>query len=168
MKKQHTPSKSEIEDRLRTWLSDAQRVVVAGIGNPLRKDDFVGVEIVQNLRKKVSRSVYLIECETVPESFIEPITAFKPTHILIIDAAMLNLTPGSSKLVKPDQMAERFAISTHALPLRIFCEYLAKTTGAEIALLGIQPEDSSFGEGLTTELKKTSAKLANLLSTILP
>ncbi len=159
---------NDIENNLKNWLSDAQRVVIAGIGNPLRKDDFVGVEIVRNLQKKVSRSIYLIECETVPESFIEPITAFKPTHILIIDAALLNLKPGSSKLIEPDQMVEQPAISTHALPLRIFCEYLAKTTGAKIALLVIQPKDASFGEGLTTELRKTAVKLTNLLSRFLP
>ena len=168
MKNQHTSINDKIETELSTWLSDARRVVVAGIGNPLRKDDFVGVEIVRNLQRKVSRSVYLIECEAVPESFIEPITAFKPTHILIIDAAMLNLKPGSSKLIEPDQMVERLAISTHALPLRIFCEYLGKTTEAKIALLGIQPKDASFGEGLTAELKKISIRLSNLLSSILP
>jgi len=168
VKNQRTPINDAIENKLRTWLSDARRVVVAGIGNPLRKDDFVGVEIVRNLQEKVSRSVYLIECETVPESFIEPITAFNPTHVLIIDAAMLNLKPGSSKLIKPDQMVERLAISTHALPLRIFCEYLAKTTNAEIALLGIQPKDASFGDCLTTEIKEASVRLANLLLSILP
>jgi hydrogenase 3 maturation protease len=158
----------EIKIALENWLSNAQKVVIAGIGNPLRKDDFVGVEIVRNLQNKVSQSVYLIECETVPESFIEQITEFKPTHILIIDAALLNLKSGSSKLVEPGQMAEQTPISTHALPLRIFCEYLAKTTGAKIALLLIQPKDADFGEGLTTELKKTALKLTNLLSKILP
>ena len=159
---------NDIEDKSKSWLSNAQRVVVVGIGNPLRKDDFVGIEIVRNLQNKVSQFVYLIECETVPESFIEPITAFKPTHILIIDAAMLNLKPGSSKLIKPDQMVEQPAISTHALPLRIFCEYLAKTTGAEIALLVIQPKDTSFGEGLTSKLKETATNLTNLLLRLLP
>ncbi len=159
---------NDIEVDLKNWLSNAQKVVIAGIGNPLRKDDFVGVEIVRNLQNKVSPSVYLIECETVPESFIEPIIEFKPTHVLIIDAAMLNLNPGSSKLIEPGQMVKQTAISTHALPLQIFCEYLAKTTGAEIALLVIQPKDASFGEGLTTELRKTAVKLTNLLSRILP
>ncbi len=168
MENQRRLINDKIEDTLKTWLSDARRVVVVGIGNPLRRDDFIGVEIVRNLHEKVSRSVYLIECETVPESFIEPITAFKPTHLLIIDAAMLNLNPGSSKLIKPDQMVERLAISTHALPLRIFCEYLAKTTEAEIALLGIQPKDASFGEGLTAELRKASVRLASLLLSVLP
>jgi len=158
---------NDIENNLKKWFSNAQRVVVAGIGNPLRKDDFVGVEIVRNLQSKVSPSVYLIECETVPESFIEPITEFKPTHILIIDAALLNLKPSSSKLVEPDQMMKQPAISTHALPLRIFCEYVARATNAKIALLLIQPGDTSFGEGLTREVRNTADRMARLLSRLL-
>jgi hydrogenase 3 maturation protease len=153
---------------LKNWLSNAQKVVIAGIGNPLRKDDFVGVKIVRNLHNNVSRSVYLIECETVPESYIEPIVKFKPTHILIIDAAMLNLTSGSSKLIEPDQMVTHPPVSTHVLPLRIFCEYLAKTTDAKIALLAIQPKDTSFGEGLTSKMRETTTTLTNLLSRFLP
>ena len=160
--------KKDIEADLKNWLSNAQKVVVAGIGNPLRKDDFVGIEIVRNLQNRVSQFVYLIECETVPESFIEPITEFKPTHILIIDAAMLNLKPGSSKLIEPSQMTKHPPISTHALPLRIFCEYLAKTTDAKIALLVIQPKDTDFGEGLTSKLRETATTLTNLLSRVLP
>jgi hydrogenase 3 maturation protease len=168
MKKQHTTDTNELEDNLQSWLSDARRVVVTGIGNPLRKDDFVGVEIVRNLRGKVSQLVHLIECETVPESFIGPITKFKPTHILLIDAGILNQKHGSSKLIEPDQMAAETAISTHALPLQIFCKYLAKTTSAKMALLVIQPKDTSFGEGLTTELKKAAKNLTNTLSKSLP
>ena len=159
---------SDIANKLKSWFSDAQKVVVAGIGNPLRKDDFVGVEIVRSLLHKVSKSVYLIECENVPESFVEPITEFKPTHILIIDAALLSLKPGSSKLIEPSQMLMKSAVSTHALPLRIFCEYLAKTTSAKIALLLIQPRNAGFGEGITTELRKTVVKMTNLLSRTLP
>jgi len=136
--------KNDIEVDLKNWLSNAQKVVVAGIGNPLRKDDFVGIEIVRNLRNRVSQFVYLIECETVPESFIEPITEFKPTHILLIDAAMLNLNPGSSKLIEPSQMMKHPAISTHALPLRIFCEYLDKNNRRQDRLLVIQPKDTVF------------------------
>lgn len=168
MKKQHTTDTSELKDKLKNWLSDARKVVVTGIGNPLRKDDSVGVTVVENLRGKVSQCVYLIECETVPESFIGPITRFEPTHVLLIDAGLLNQKPGSSRLVDPDKMAEQTAISTHALPLQIFCEYLAKTTGAKIALLVIQPKDTSFGEGLTAELKEAAKHLTGLLSNFLP
>ena len=158
----------EIGGELQSWLSNARRVVIAGVGNPLRRDDFVGVHIVRKLRDRVSRSVCLIECETVPESFIGLITEFKPSHILVIDAALLDQKPGSSKLMDPAQLAGRPAISTHALPLQIFCEYLGSTLEAELALLVIQPGDAGFGEGLTEEVEKTAEYLASLLSKILP
>ena len=160
-------SKADIEQELRVWLSDANRVVIAGVGSTLRKDDFAGVEIVRKLQNKVSQSVYLIECETVPESFIEPIIDFKPTHVLIIDAAILNLKPGSSKLMEPKETAIS-AVSTHALPLNLFSEYLRETIDAKVALLAIQPEDTSFGEGLTKNLQKTAENITNLILKNLP
>jgi hydrogenase 3 maturation protease len=168
MRSQHSTNDENIEISLRRWLSNARKVVVAGIGNPLRKDDFVGIEVVRNLRDNVSQSVYLVECETVPESFIESIAEFNPTHILIPDAAILNLKPGSSKLIDPDQMANLQSISTHALPLQIFCRYLQETTGAQINILAIQPEDTSFGEGLTEKVENAAKHLGHLLSEILP
>jgi len=168
MEKPSTTDASEIKVELRNWLKDAKKAVVAGVGSSIRKDDFIGVEIVRNLRNRVSQSVYLIECETVPESFIEPIVEFRPTHILVIDAALLNLKPGVSKLIKPDQLAKLPATSTHTLPLQIFCGYLEEVTWAKIALLAIQPEDTSLGEGLTAKLEKTADYLTELLLEILP
>jgi len=158
---------NEIEDKLRNWFSGFNRVVIAGVGQSLRKDDFVGVKIIRNLKNRVSSSVYLIECETVPESFMESIIELNPTHILIIDAALLDLEPGASKLVSYKELKERQVVSTHALPLRIFCQYLAQTIEAKIALLVIQPKDTNFGESLTRELENTAKRLAKLLSKIL-
>ncbi len=156
-----------VESDLKIWLSNAKRVVVAGVGNPLRKDDSVGVEIVRNLKKKTSKHIYLIECETVPESFLEPIIKFKPSHLLIIDAALLNLEPGSSRLIKPNRAAG-VPVSTHALPLHIFSEYVTKMTNAKVALLVIQPKATDFGEGLTKELQITVEELTELLLKALP
>jgi len=160
--------KVDIESSLKELFSGAQRVVIAGIGNPFRRDDFVGVEIVRKLHNHISQSVYLIEAETIPESFIDPITKFKPTHILIIDAGLLNQKPGTSKLADTKQLMRKSSISTHTLPLRIFCDYLTETTGAKIALLIIQPQDTSFGEGLTPKLRETATNLAHCLLKILP
>ena len=158
----------DIESSLKEWFSGAERVVVAGIGNPFRRDDFVGVEIVRRLKNNVSRSVFLIEAETVPESFMDPITKFKPTHILLIDAGIMNQKPGTPKLADPTQLMRKTSISTHTLPLRTFCDYLTETTAAKIALLIIQPQDASFGEGLTPKIEQTAKNLTDLLQKLLP
>jgi hydrogenase 3 maturation protease len=163
-----TSRKYDVKKELEKWLSDAERVVIAGVGNPIRLDDFVGVKIVQDLRGKVSDRVYLIECETVPESFIRQIIDFKPTHILLIDAAILGLNPGESKLVNPEQLTNFPALSTHMLPLRIFCEYLTKTTKAKIALLLIEPKQTDFGEGLTLEVEVAARHIVDALLAVLP
>ena len=144
---QRKERKESDEADLKRWLSNAKKVVLVGIGNPLRKDDFVGLKIIRNLENIVPESVLLIEGETVPESFIAPIVDFNPTHILIIDAAVLSLKSGSFKLLKARQIARYSTISTHTLPLRTFCDYLSRTTDAAIALLAIQPQNTSFGDG---------------------
>jgi len=158
----------DTEKELKAWLSNAEKVVIAGIGNPIRMDDFVGTKIVQDLQGKVSEKVYLIECETVPENFIQKIIDFNPTHVLLIDAAILGLEPGDSRLIKPEQLATFPAYSTHALPLRIFCEYLATTTKAKIALLLIEPKKADFGEWLTPEVEVSTRKIVDVFLRILP
>jgi len=157
-----------IEKKLKTWLSNVEKVVIAGIGNPIRMDDFVGTKIAQDLQGRVSENVYLIECETVPENFIQKIIDFNPTHVLLVDAAILGLEPGDSRLIKPERLAAFPAYSTHALPLRIFCEYLAETTKAKIALLLIEPKKAGFGEGLTPEVEASAQKIVDILLEILP
>ena len=138
-------------------------MVVAGIGNPIRTDDFVGVKIVQDLTGKVPENVHIIECETVPESFMQEIVDLKPSHVLLIDAAVLGLKPGETRLVFPEQITDFPAITTHVLPLRIFCEYIAKMTEAKIALLLVEPENTEFGEGLTPEVQKNAEKIMKIL-----
>jgi len=158
----------EIRKELKEWFSDAKRVVIAGIGNPIRMDDFVGVKIVQDLNGKVSDNVYLIECETVPESYLQQIVDFNPTHILLIDAAVLGIKPGESRLIRPDELKMTPAFSTHMLPLRVFCEYLTKITRAKIMLLLIQPRQIDFGEGLSKEVEDSAQEIVGFLFEILP
>jgi hydrogenase 3 maturation protease len=159
--------KYDVKKELGKWLSGAGRVVIAGIGNPIRMDDYVGVKIVQDLRGKVSDKIMLIECETVPESHMQEIVDFNPTHILLIDAAVLGLKPGESRLVKPEQLTSIPAFSTHMLPLRIFCEYLTKAIKAKIALLLIEPKKTDFGEELSSEISISAENITNALSEIL-
>ncbi|MBT8171821.1 hydrogenase 3 maturation endopeptidase HyCI [Candidatus Bathyarchaeota archaeon] len=157
-----------IDTSLEDWFFNAEKVVIAGIGNPFRRDDFVGVEIVRKLKNRISKSVYLIEAETIPESYMHQITQFKPSHILLIDAGLIKKPPGTYQIFESSKLMRKTSISTHTLPLRIFCDYLVKTTNAKIAILIIQPKDTTFGEGLTPSLKQSVKKLVNLLQKLFP
>ncbi len=157
----------EVQKDLRNWFLNARRIVLAGIGNPIRKDDFVGVRIIQNLKGKTAKNVFLIECETVPESFTQQIIDFNPTHILLIDAAILGLKPGESRLIEPEKLTSSSSYSSHMLPLRIFCEYVSQVSKAKIRLLLIEPKDTEFGEGLTPELDAAAKSISRSLLQIL-
>ena len=155
--------KYDLQKELENWLANHGKVVVAGIGNPIRTDDFVGVKIVQDLQGKVPKNVCLIECETVPESFMQEIVDLCPSHVILIDAAIIGLKPGETRLVFPEQVADFPAITTHVLPLRIFCEYITQVTKARIGLLLIQPGNTEFGEGLTPEVQEAAEKITETL-----
>jgi len=157
-----------VQDALEKWFAGAEQVVVAGIGNPIRRDDFVGVKVVQDLKGKVSKNVCLLECETVPESFMQEIVDLKPSHVLLIDAAFIGLKSGETRLVFPEQVADFPAVTTHVLPLRIFCEYITKMAEAKIALLLIEPENTEFGEGLTATVQTAAEKITKILLECFP
>ena len=159
---------SSLEEELRAWLKGAGKVVVAGIGNGIRRDDFVGVKVAQDLVGKVSKNVHLIECETVPESFVDEIIEISPSHVLLVDAALLGLPPGTAHLYDVEEVVNSASISTHTLPLRVFCEYVFTLTGAKIALLLIEPKDTDFGEGMSEELEKAAYRIVKNLAGTLP
>jgi hydrogenase 3 maturation protease len=158
---------SSFEEELRKWLTSPKRVVIAGIGNEIRSDDFVGVKIVQELQGKVSKKVHLIECETVPESFMDEIVELKPSHVLLIDAAVMGLKPGEVRLYDAEKVTNFPAISTHMLPLRVFCEYITQLAKAKLALLLIEPGNVEFGEGLTEEVEASAKRVTRSLLSIL-
>lgn len=157
----------DIKVELEKWLVGKEKVVIAGIGNPIRHDDYVGLQIVEGLQGKVPGNVCLLECETVPESFLLDIEQFKPTHVLLIDAAFLGLKSGQVRLVDAERVADFPAITSHVLPLRVFCEYIRQTIGAKIGLLLVEPKCMEFGEGLSIEVAKSAEQLAKLLVLLL-
>ena len=162
-----TKAEYNLQTDLERWLKKSKKIIIAGIGNPIRNDDFVGVKIVQELKNKVPNEVQLYECETIPESFLEPIIELNPTHILLIDAALLGLKPGAIRLIKPEQVINFSPITSHTLPLRVFCEFIKKTTESKIALLLIEPKNTDFGEKITLEVQAAAEEIIKLLPKLL-
>lgn len=151
-----------LRDQIVTWLRDSKRIVMLGIGNPMRGDDAIGMEVVRLLKGEVSKRVRLLECQTVPENFAGEIKQFNPTHVLMIDAAHFEAEPGEARLIQPEEISG-VAVSTHAIPLYILAEILRKSIDAKVLLLGLQPKTTEFGEQITPELQKAAENIAKVL-----
>lgn len=155
--------KNSVENELKKWLLGAERIAIIGVGNPILMDDSVGIKVVQDMKGKVPSNVLLVECETVPENHVQEIIDFKPTRILIVDAAMLGLKPGEIALLGYEDLKMECIFSTHFLPIRLFCEYIMRVSQTEIKFLLIQPKQVCFGEDLSPEVLLSKEKVVKLL-----
>jgi len=137
-------------------------VVIVCVGNSLKGDDGAGPAVYQKIRDRISASVF--DAGTVPENYIQRIARLAPRTVLVIDAADSNAAAGDIRLFRSSAI-QPMAISTHVLSLQMFTELIERECGAEIYLLGIQPEAMTIGEGLTAAVERAVAAVAEFLIT---
>ncbi len=156
-----------LERALRDYFGEGERrVVLLGVGNPIRGDDAVGPRIIELLEPRPIENVLLLNTESVPEAFTGKVEEFKPTHILMIDAANFNGAPGDTKLITGEQIGGQ-AVSTHSLPLNIFISFIEESLSVSVLLLGIQPQSIGLGEPLSEPVESAAKFIAGVLYEIL-
>ena len=154
-------------------LKDCKKLVVMGIGNELKGDDAIGIYVVKKLMRHFNREgelinikdLYLINAGTVPDFFTDILKEIKPTHILIVDCALIGKDAGAIDIIKEDEIAN-YSFSTHTLPLSIIVKYLKKFIDADILILGIQPKVIDFCS-MSEEVKSSGDKLVGMLVEII-
>lgn len=151
-----------IKDDIRFWLSGYKRLVILGIGNPLKGDDSLGLEVLKRLRGKVPRNVRIIYGGVVPENFISKIKRFNPSHVLIVDAALFGGEPGEARLIQPEQISS-VTITTHIMPLSLLASLIQAETRAKVILLGIEPKNLGLGEEISQEVREAVERCAKEL-----
>jgi 23S rRNA (cytidine1920-2'-O)/16S rRNA (cytidine1409-2'-O)-methyltransferase len=121
--------------RLKEWAEGASLVLVIGVGNELRADDVAGRLVVHALKAPVGR-VKAYFAGTVPESATRIVRRLRPSHIIIVDAAIMGLEAGSIRLL---DLAEADSLpGTHTAPLSLLRDSLPDVP-ARWLILGIQP-----------------------------
>jgi hydrogenase 3 maturation protease len=156
---------ANIEHELSNFLNGAKKLAILGIGNELRTDDALGPYIVENINIK-NPSVLIENVGSVPEAFTRSLAEFGAERIILIDAADMQKAPGHMELVTKDRIAG-IALSTHSMPLSFLMMYLEQETGAHTILLGVQPRNIQFGEGMTPEIQGVAEKIIRTLELLL-
>jgi hydrogenase 3 maturation protease len=154
-----------LTEQLEEFLSNSKRVAILGIGNDLRTDDGIGPFVVDNLQTNNDR-VLIEDVGSVPEAFTSKISEFGADRVILIDAADMRKPVGHIELVTKNRIGG-ITISTHSMPLSLLMEYLEQQTEAKTILIGIQPQNLQFGEGMTPELEAVGKKLISMIDSIL-
>ncbi len=140
------------QEQLNRALQGAHRLVVLGIGNELYLDDGAGVLLARSLARSgnTAEKLHAIEAGPVPENFTGSIRKINPSHVLLVDAADLKLTPGSIRKIDYHEIGGA-GFSTHTLPLNVLADYFEKE-GYRVIIVGIQPKHVYLGDGLSPEV----------------
>ena len=102
----------------------------------------------------------------MPENFTGKIRKEKPTHLIIIDACLMNSNPGDMQIVDRYDFAS-IGISTHSMSLSFFVKYLEKDTDFKITFVGIEPESMDWGEKPTPKVEKAADEFIKTLKELI-
>lgn len=204
---------TEIKLKLEEFLYGCSKLIILGIGNDIRGDDGLGPYIINclsNLNKdasnnnvlggadidnsvnlgdiiRFSENILLINGGSVPENFTGPIKKFNPSHIIIIDACLMNMNPGEVNIVSKDNIVN-VSVSTHSMSLTYLIKYLESNEDMSMEIfddvnlenldvevkkdfkmlfVGIEPEIMDLSFDLTDSVKESCDNLINILAKLI-
>lgn len=142
---------------------------IIGLGNPLRHDDGIGIELLGFLQKEKDTSykeAELIDAGTGGMNLLHLLSRFDV--VVLIDAVDFKGKPGETRLFTLSEIQQKktlIRLSTHESD---FISILALSKQLNelpqrLYVFGVQPYDLSFGIGLSTQLKKQLPDLKKTL-----
>jgi hydrogenase maturation protease len=135
------------------------RTLILGLGNPLLRDDSIGLRVARKLRDRLG---YHPDIEIAEDYWgglrlMERMIGFD--RAIIIDAICTDAEPGTIHLLSPNDIPTQRSASAHDVNLPTALE-LGRQAGAklppssEIVLVGVEAADvQTFDEALTPEVE---------------
>ena len=148
-----------------------KKIGVIGIGNPLRRDDGIGIVLLEKLIEKkdeLPSDIEYIDGGTGGMNLLHLLARFDIA--IILDAVNFDGHPGELRLFTSEEVRSKkvsLNISTHEsdfLKVIQLSKELEKQPD-ELFIFGIQPKDTSFGKGLSPELQRNIELLLIRLQT---
>jgi hydrogenase 3 maturation protease len=118
--------------------------VLLTVGNGMMGDDGAGVLLAQMLREQPLEDWTALNGGSAPENILHRVREMEPQRVLVVDAADMDLEPGSIRQINAEKLEDPFLMTTHTLPLTFLIESLREFV-PQVDLLGIQPTIVAFG-----------------------
>ena len=136
--------------------SSANKIAVIGLGNTLRKDDGIGIIVLEALLKSLKHpQIDYLNFGIASFDLIHRLERY--ATVLLIDGIDAGLVPGELKIFGLENIScslKDTAVSTHEFDLKSLFELCKRfELKSKIYIAGIQVKDVSCAEGLTPPLK---------------
>ncbi len=145
-------------------------MLIIGLGNILRRDDGIGIRILEHIKSDAE----IINGEVCGFALIDKIA--EHDEAIIIDAVNMGKPAGTCKIFSSEAIKchprasgdPEVKMSTHKFGLADILA-LIKTLEikTKIHIIGIQPQDISFGNDLTDEISMAIPKVMELITCVM-
>lgn len=145
----------------------SKKIAVIGLGNTLRRDDGIGIAVLESLLTSYKREgIDYLNFGIASFDLLHKIKDYRA--VLLIDAIDAGLACAELRLFALDKIEYNLKnppTSSHELDLRtIFELYKKLNLKTKVYIAGIQAKDVSFGQGLSKPLKNRQKELAEKIS----
>ena len=145
----------------------SKKVALIGIGNTLRRDDGIGIIVLESLLKFYKKEgIDYFNFGGTSFDLLHRLEAYDV--VLLIDGINASLAVGElkiSELKDIEYKLDNSVTSTHELNLKSIFEFSKKLgIKTRIYVAGIQVGDTSFGEGLSETLEKKKEDIIKKIS----
>ncbi|TAJ14978.1 hydrogenase maturation protease [Marinilabiliaceae bacterium JC017] len=142
--------------KLHRILNHTNKILFVGIGNVLKHDDGVGVYISNHIIG--SSHIISLSVELSIENYIGKINQTPHDLLVLIDCMHFNREPGFTDLISLYELKNHTS-NTHNISLQQLDAFFLMP----VKILGIQPADISFGEGLTPAVLNTAHDILSII-----
>ncbi|RMH57231.1 MAG: hydrogenase maturation protease [Candidatus Hydrogenedentota bacterium] len=130
-------------------------VIVVGVGNLLRRDDGIGIRVVNDLAERIEcLGMFSADGGTGGYSLLGIVEGFE--QVIFVDAVNMGLSPGEVQRFRGDRIAATVkpSLSGHEFDLGATVNLIERIMPeSEIDVVGIQPANVDYGMELSEELK---------------
>lgn len=137
------------------YVSDGEKDrmnILLTVGNGMMGDDGAGELLAQKLREQPLEDWTVLSGGSAPENVIHRVRDANVSRVLVVDAADMDLPPGSIRRIDADRLEDPFLMTTHTLPLSFLIESL-REFAPQVDLVGIQPSVVAFGFPISEEVR---------------
>lgn len=134
------------------------RILIAGLGNCLLRDDGIGVHAIRSLQQNPPPGVVVAEVGTAVLDALHLLEWAE--KILAIDAMQAGGDPGTLYVFGVDAVAgQGIQVSLHELNLLAALDFLPRQIKPEILIVGIEPETIDYGLDLSPSMAAALPRL---------